>query len=75
MIMISAQETVRGQAVSSASLISSTTSYDRNESMFDKDSFSPSIVGVSSNNIDPSHPCQSFIPKISVTRQNRHLIA
>ena len=56
-IMISAQETVIGQVLSKAPLIQSTTSYDLNESMFDNESFSPSIVGVSSSNKEASHPC------------------
>lgn len=56
MMMISAQETTAGQAASRASLSSSITSNDLNEFIFDKPSFSPSIVGVSSSNTEPSHP-------------------
>lgn len=56
MIMISAQETTPGQAISTASLTSSTTSYDLSEFIFDKESFSPSMSAVSSNNNDASHP-------------------
>uniref|UniRef100_A0A7C8ZLU4 Uncharacterized protein n=1 Tax=Opuntia streptacantha TaxID=393608 RepID=A0A7C8ZLU4_OPUST len=56
MTMISAQETTPGHASSSANLISSTTSNDLNEFILDRASFSPTIVGVSSNKTDPSHP-------------------
>lgn len=66
--MISAQETVPGQAFSNASLTSSMTSYDLSELMFERDNFSPSIVGVSSSNIEASQPCQDFINNSSSTR-------
>jgi len=55
-IMISAQETTPGQAFSTASLTSSTTSNDLSEFMFERANFSPSMVGVSSSNIEASHP-------------------
>lgn len=67
--MISAQETVPGQALSNASLTSSTTSYDLSELIFERDNFSPSIVGVSSSNIEASQPCQDFINNSSSARQ------
>lgn len=54
--MMSAQETVAGQAFSNASLMLSITSNDLSEPMFESESFSPNIVGVSSNNTEPSHP-------------------
>lgn len=56
MIMMSAQETVAGQAFSNASLMLSITSNDLREPMFESESFSPNSVGVSSNNTEPSHP-------------------
>lgn len=56
MITISAQETTPGQALSNASLISSITSYDLNEFIFDNANFSPSMFGVSSSNNEPSQP-------------------
>lgn len=56
MIMMSAQETTPGQSFSSACLTWSTTLYDLSEFIFERAIFSPSIVAVSSSNIDPSHP-------------------
>lgn len=56
MITMSAQETVAGQALSKASLMSSTTSKDLSELMLESESFSPSMFGVSSSNTDASHP-------------------
>eukprot|EP01018_Ginkgo_biloba_P024675 Gb_40153 [translate_table: standard] len=58
MMMMSAQETVLGQTCSKASLISSITSNALNEFMLDRAFFSPAMVGVSSNNTEPSQPCQ-----------------
>ncbi|KAI5397126.1 hypothetical protein KIW84_063089 [Lathyrus oleraceus] len=56
MIMILAQETTPGQAFSRASLTLSTTSNDLREFILERVNFSPSIVGVSSSNIEASHP-------------------
>ncbi|KAI5445590.1 hypothetical protein KIW84_013708 [Lathyrus oleraceus] len=56
MIMILAQETTPGQAFSRASLTLSTTSNDLKEFILERVNFSPSIVGVSSSNIEASHP-------------------
>lgn len=56
--MISAQETTPGQEFSKDSLISSITSYDLSESIFEREFFSPNMVGVSSSNNEPSQPCQ-----------------
>ncbi|KAI5425834.1 hypothetical protein KIW84_031598 [Lathyrus oleraceus] len=56
MIMILAQETTLGQAFSRASLTLSTTSNDLREFILERVNFSPSIVGVSSSNIEASHP-------------------
>lgn len=55
-MMMSAQETVAGQAFSKASLTLSITSNDLKEPMLESESFSPNNVGVSSSNTEPSHP-------------------
>lgn len=57
MTTMSAQETTPGHSFSTASFASSTTSKDRSELMLDRASFSPTMVGVSSSNTDPSQPC------------------
>ena len=53
----SAQETVRGQAASSAAFISSTTSNPLAESLFGLDRFSLTTDALLSSRIDASHPC------------------
>jgi len=54
--MMSAQETTAGHAFSRASLTWSTTSNDLREFMLERASFSPTMVGVSSSNMEASHP-------------------
>lgn len=60
MIKISAQETTLGQTFSTAFLASSITSYDLSEFILDKESFSPSMFGVSSSSSEASHPYKLF---------------
>lgn len=55
-IMISAHETTPGQALSKASLTPSMTWKDLREFTFERASFSPSMVGVSSSSIEASQP-------------------
>ena len=57
MARISAQETVAGQAVSNAVLMSSTTPKPLAELLFGRASFSLSMVAELFNKSDPSHPC------------------
>lgn len=59
-MIMSAQETVAGQAFSNASLMLSITSNDLKEPMFESESFSPNIGGVSSSNTEPSHPYRNL---------------
>jgi len=56
MARISAQETIPGQAFSTAAFMLSTTSKPLAELLFGAASFSLSIVSVLSKRIDPSQP-------------------
>lgn len=60
MIKMSAQETTPGQTFSTAFLALSITSYDLSEFILDKESFSPSMFGVSSSSSEASHPYKAF---------------